>query len=206
MEFEPTVSQDPLVRFDPALTAGGAPSGPIARPLEDGLDPNAERNPPTVTKPEVPFSQTLAGRMLLILLSMSGAALAACLIYRYRVVGLMPVVLDRAFEKTGLSTPAWVRNWLRWNRLQPVEQAFAPINWSLRWLGKPPPVHATPAERAATLKQLLPLAVQPIEAAASELEIGLFTPKRRTCNGRATAGWQILLHYLRARVTTLLGL
>jgi hypothetical protein len=97
-------------------------------------------------------------------------------------------------------------SWLRWNRLQPVEQAFAPINWSLRWFGKTPPVHASHAERAATLKKLMPLAQEPIDTAASELETGLFTPGTPDIPRARRAGLQVLVQYARTRLNSFLGI
>jgi transglutaminase-like putative cysteine protease len=207
VEFEPTTSQDALVRLDPALRAN-SPSvgrGPLARPDDDpsGRTPNAGK---PVVKPAVPFSKTPAGRALPYVVSLIAAAFAAFLVYRYRMISRMPAALDHAFMRAGMTTPRWITGWLHWNRLDAVEQAFAPVNWSLRWFGKTPPVHASHVERAATLKKLMPLAVKPIDAAASELETGLFTPHAPDVRRARRAGWSILVHYVQARLRGFLGI
>jgi hypothetical protein len=126
--------------------------------------------------------------------------------WRVRVLTYVPVALNRAFESSGAASPSWVVSWLRWNHLQPVERAFAPVNWSLRWLGKPAPVHSTAAERAATLKKLLPSAVPHIEAVTSELETGLFTPEPADVPRARREGWLVLTHTIRSRIVNLIGL
>ena len=207
VEFEPTTSQNALVRFDPAAQSpnSSAGRGPVARPNEDPNDQAA--NPSNLAaKPVVPFNQTPAGRALPYVVSLIAAGFAAFLIYRYRVISLMPVALDRAFARSGIATPDWILDWLHWSRLQPVERAFAPVNWSLRWFGKTPPVHASHTERAASLKKLMPLAVEPIDVAASELETGLFTPHAPDVHRARRAAWMILAYYVRTRIAGFLGI
>ncbi len=200
VEFEPTASQLALVRLDPAAQANNPGRQFPAPRTQERPDAVTGPIPPASSTASVPFGRTVAARLLSILASLLGAAAVVFLVYRYRVIPRVPVVLDRAFMKTGLSTPGWILSWLRWNRLQPVEQAFAPINWSLRWFGKAPPVHASHAERAATLKELMPLAVEPITIAASELETGLFTPGTPDVPRARHAAWMILVLYVRTRV------
>ena len=53
--------------------------------------------------------------------------------------------------------------WARWSEQTPIARAFAAINQSLRWLGKPQPPAATPAERAEKLRELLPEAGEEID-------------------------------------------
>ena len=207
VEFEPTVSQQPLVRTDPAAQANNAiPSRNTIRPLEDDERPGLK--PPTTpaTRRSVPLDQTLAGRALLAALSVLAVAISLYLLYRYRAITFVPLVLVRAFESSGITTPAWVERWSLWNRLDPVEQAFASINLSLRWLGKPAAIYATPAERAATLKTLLPAATEHIEAVASELETGLFTPHPADVARARRSGLMVLVHTLRARLRYFLGI
>ncbi len=208
VEFEPTTSQLALVRTDP--NAVGATAGPIARPnrpLNEGGDQaGGPVVPEKTSKPSVPFTQTLVGRVLLIMLYVLAAAALVLVSYRYRLLAYVPIVLGRAYERSGAPPPAWITRWLRWNRLLPVEQAFAPVTWSLRWLGKPPDVDATPADRAAALTNLLPEAAPHIEAVTSELQTGLFSPQPADELRARREGWQVLVHALRARINSLLGM
>lgn len=207
VEFEPTSSQPALVRIDSTDSSNANIAGrPVSKPREGDAGPTT---PPSTTGAggqAAIFNWALAERVALIVLSIVAVALALYLAYRSRLIVQVPVWLDRGFAKTGLSTPAWIVSWVRWNRLQPVEQAFAPINWSLRSFGKAPPLHATPGERAAALKELLPLAEVHIQTVASELEVGLFTPGTPDVPRARRAAWQILVQLVRARVTAFLGI
>jgi hypothetical protein len=136
----------------------------------------------------------------------ASAAVLVYLIYRLHVLRYVPVLVERALERSGVTTPDWLANWLRWNRLDPVEQAFAPVSWSLRWLHKTPAVDATPAERAAALTKLLPSATAHIEAVTSELHTGLFSAQPADVRRARREGFLIIVHTLRARVGNLLGL
>jgi transglutaminase-like putative cysteine protease len=205
VEFEPTTAQQPLVRRDSTASQAGAP---FARPPTRSSDELQTPTKPDSTggSPAVPFAQTPVGRFAGFSLAALAAAALLAVVYRYGLVNYVPIALSRAFETTGLVTPAWVENWLRWNSLQPVEQAFASVNWSLRWLGKPPAMDATAVERAAALKALLPRAAESIEAVAAELEIGLFTAGVPDVRRARRAGLQVLAHFARARLNDFLGL
>lgn len=207
VEFEPTVSQQALVRSDPSAAAGaGAEPGRLIRPLDQQELGGPRPSEATANRPSVPFERTLTGRLLLIALGFVVLALLVFLFRRYRVLNLVPDTLVRAFENSGTTTPTWIRDWWRWNQLEPVERAFASINWSLRWLGRPPSMDATPSERAATLKKLLPPAAAHIEAVASELETGLFTPQPADLRRARRSGLLVMAHALRARIARLLGM
>ncbi len=207
VEFEPTVSQDALVRPEAAPQIEAASPGPTLpqrNPIRDdeaAVPPASGETPNAVQS----FAQTLPGRGLFIGLSFLGIALLVFLIYRYRALKNLPLYLSRALQLGDLPTPAWMENWSSWNGLSPVERAFASVNLSLRWLGKPQPIHATPAERAAALKKLLPSASAHIEALTSELESALFTPRPADPSRARRAGLSILLHTLRALVLNFLG-
>jgi transglutaminase-like putative cysteine protease len=206
VEFEPTASQLQLTRID--TTVSNSLGGIAPQPTPRGEPEEGTGSSPItpLPRPAVPFGETLAARVLLIVLLVIAAALALYILYRNQMLGMVPVLLDRAFTKSGLSTPGWVENWVRWNQLEPVERAFAPVNWSLRSLGKTPAVHTTAIERAASLKQLLPSATEHIEAVAAELETGLFTPETPDVPRARRAGFLILLHLLRTRVNNFLGM
>ena len=206
VEFEPTTSQLPLVRNAPNASSAGIPFARPATRSSDDLQTPPVKPATGATGPDVLFTQTPLGQFLGFTLLVLGAAALAYLAYRYRLVRFVPVALNRAFETTGLASPAWVENWLLWNSLQPVEQAFASVTWSLRWLGKPPAMDATAVQRAAALKALLPRAAPSIEAVASELETGLFTAGIPDVPRARRAALQVLAYCARARVNDFLGL
>ncbi len=207
LEFEPTVSQDPLQRPDATTpTSGpGATNPRLARPRE-GEEGAGPQNTGVGSRPlALPFSRTLAGRIGLVagLLLLAGGVIY--LGTRFRIWVQVPVVVSSTLQRNGISTPAWIDAWVRWNQLQPVERAFASINWSLRWLGAPQPLDATPSERARALGKLLPSARDHIGALKSELEAGLFTPRPANERRARRASFMILVHLARARLNSMMG-
>lgn len=203
VEFEPTTSQTPLVRpVPPSLASGLQGPGAVATPVL----PQTQNQPVNII-PEgqfaasqgapTPFVETRAGIFLTILL-VGFAGTILFLLYRARSFKNLPVYLSYSMERNGLSTPAWIENWMRWNELQPVERSFASVNLSLRWLGQAQPVHVTPAARAALLTQLLPAASAHIETLTSELQSGLFTRRAADTARARRAGILIILLTWRA--------
>ena len=208
VEFEPTVNQDPLVRPVAPPQANGPASGAIIPQRLIGRDEGQLPSTSLEKTPaanNLPFSQTLPGRALIIGSALLVIALAALLIQRYRVLTYMPVRLSATLERSGITPPAWLETWSRWNQLEPVERSFASINWSLNQLGKPQPMYATAAERSRLLKKLLPSAAEDIDALTHEFESRLFT-QRPADNSRARrAGVLIVLHTLQARIQNILN-
>lgn len=207
VEFEPTVSQNALVRPQAAPQISDASPNPVL-PQRNPIRDDEAAAPPTPgesTNALQPFAQIVPGRALIIGLSTLGIALLIFLLYRYRLLTNLPLYLSRALAGSDIPTPAWIENWSRWNQLSPVERSFASVNLSLRWLGRPQPMYATPAERAALLKKLLPTASAHIEALTSELESALFTPHPADSSRARRASLLIVLHTLRALVLNFLG-
>jgi len=124
---------------------------------------------------------------------------------RMRIWIRMPVLVSNTLQRNGISTPVWIESWMRWNQLEPVERSFASINWSLRWLGQPQPVDATPAERARVLGKLLPSAAAHIAVLESEFEAGIFTPRPANLARARRASFLIVVHAVRARVQRVIG-
>lgn len=196
VEFEPTVSQDALAR--PVASVQNAPDNAAIpqprKPLGEGdQTPTADGVAPLQPKP-IPFIKTPVGIGLIFLIPILIAALIIFLAYRYRLIGRLTLYLSKLWKHSGLTAPIWMENWRRWIRLMPVERSFAAINLSLRWLGKPQSMDATPNERAALLSRLMPSAVAHIEALTFEHESALFTPRPANLSRARRASFFILLH------------
>ncbi len=58
----------------------------------------------------------------------------------------------------------------------PFERAFHPINLNLRWMGQAPEPHFTPAERARSLKEILPDAAGRIDILLKEYHASQYSP------------------------------
>lgn len=206
VEFEPTVNQDPLVRPGGNAQRGnglgeGEPSLPQAgeRRVFPGEVTGIATGHAVASRSHAYSPWWIVGGVLLVIL------LAFLLERRFRVLPRLPRQLSRVLEFGGLTSPTWLTYWDRWNQLEPVERYFASINWSLGLLGKPQPVHATPAERARALTAVLPSASDHIEALRSELESGLYTRQSADIARARRASLQILLHGFRARFAPAVG-
>lgn len=202
IEFEPTVSQAPLVRPDPSLASNGETlrNPRPARPLEGEGGATPQGSGSTSSPGQEPFPGALLTRLLPGIVLLLGGTAAVYLALRFRVWIQVPVVVAGALQRSGLSTPGWIERWIRWNGLQPVERSFASINWALRWLGDPLPLDATPAQRARRLSELLPSAAVEIMTLNSEFEKGLFTPEPANLSEARRASLRILVHFARARL------
>jgi hypothetical protein len=73
--------------------------------------------------------------------------------------------------------PGWVIRWERWTLLSPIAKAFQSINFALRLLKEPVPLHSTPAERANALSKLLPQVAEPIKILLDEHQTSLYTSR-----------------------------
>jgi transglutaminase-like putative cysteine protease len=201
VEFEPTANQTPLSRPTgvEAPNAGGL-NPPAQRPRSREDDEAVRPSAGETASPSLPFSRTAATAALKIALPLLVIGAAVYLGYRFRLTQRLPVLLARTVEGSGWSAPEWIGDWEHWNQLEPVERYFAAINWSLRWLGKPQPLKATPGQRAAALETALPSAASHIAVLRRELEVGLFTPQQADLGRARKAAFMIALHALRARL------
>jgi transglutaminase-like putative cysteine protease len=195
IEFEPTVSQNPIAR--------PATKPQIATQPNNNASPNANSNKPkensssesnTSTKP---INNALLTDLAWIAFSLLVVGLFIFAFRRYHLLDHVPVYLSNSLERIGVSTPAWINAWMNWNQMTSVERAFVSVNLSLRWLGGPQPVSATAAERAAQLAQLLPSATEYIEAVASEHQAALFTQHPADLSRARHASLMILVYTVR---------
>jgi len=206
VEFEPTANQDALVRpsgeqFQADATSGipggnGQLQDPNRIPEQVELAPAA--NP-------LPFRLTPAGRVLFsagpIVLALAALALA----YRARIWTRLPGIVSRSIEAGGGGVPGWLRSWERWQQLQPVERAFASVSLTLRFLGQPQPVDATPTAQAAALSRRVPSAARYVNALHDELERGLFANATMNPARARWASLMLVLHGLRAKAQEILA-
>jgi transglutaminase-like putative cysteine protease len=199
VEFEPTANQAPLARPSGAQAAGS--SGPVTPGRGTGdeeisqFPEQVELAPPS---PPIPFRLTAAGRALYtgvpILLALGALALA----YRLRIWSRLPAYVTHGIEVGGGRVPTWLRQWEGWFKLQPVERLFAVVGWTLRLLGKPQAVSATPAAQAAALSSLVPSAAKHVDILRAQLETGLYTNREADLAKSRRASLMVFLHGLRA--------
>jgi transglutaminase-like putative cysteine protease len=200
VEFEPTANQSPLARPSGVQAAAGAAPLTPGRG-GDGEDANqipeqVELAPPSAP---LPFRLTPAGRALFTGLPVLLALAALAVGLRLRVWSRLPAYVARNIEAGGGPVPFWLRQWDHWFQLHPVERSFAAVGWTLRLLGEPQPLNATPAALAAVLSEFVPSASGHIDILRAELETALFTSRAADLSKARKASLLVLLHGLRAR-------
>jgi hypothetical protein len=77
-------------------------------------------------------------------------------------------------RRIGLEPPATLRRWARSAALSPLARAYLELNRALSRLGWPPVTTDTPAERAAVLEGLLPVAEKPIRSLLFEYQAATY--------------------------------
>jgi len=206
LEFEPTVNQEPIVRpsgLTPSGPTGGSPQTGRPRGGDEGAFPATPASP----APEGlrSFAQSASGRLLLLLVPVLSGALLIAVVCGLGPWQRLPNYLFTIFEGNGMPTPAWIVRWRRWNQAEPIERAFASINWSLRLLGTPQPAASTPAERAKILSDLLPPLSEHIWSLEHELELGMYMQGVPDLVRARRAAVRILIRSVRRRIQSVLG-
>ena len=191
VEFEPTGNQDPLTRPVAPQDSNGNNFNPLNNlPLGEGPNipsPDQSELGSDAAQTDTPISPLL----YLIPLFIAFAALAFYFGRRYSIQARIPVFLRASIERSGGQTPNWVLNWERWVSLSPIEKAFESINFGLRSLKQPAPVHATPVERADKLAMILPHLKNPIKVLLDEHQTSLYTSRVADAVQAQRAAFQI---------------
>ena len=177
VEFEPTAGQAPLNRPLPPEDRTDSDAGilPYDLAIEDSQDLVGR----DITEDEIdgPVQQRMPvfRPIYLIPLMAIFAGIMIFLAHRFGLHMRIPVLLRAGIERTGMDVPLWLLRWEQWVKLSPIEKSFESVNFALRHLGQPVPVHATPAERAATLVRLLPDNADEVRILLDEHQTSLYT-------------------------------
>ena len=163
-----------------------AQEGPIVQPLN--------------VKNVNTFSSARIFQLSIILGSFLLGFLAFLLKKRYAPNIQTTIILKSILENNGWNTPAWLNNWIRWTELTPIERYFQSINIGLNWMGKPQPVHTTPAERARILMELTPTIAPSIKTVLREHQAALFAPHGGDTSLTRRAAWNILYQIIALRI------
>ena len=196
VEFEPTGNQNPLTRpVAPQDTGNITP--PNAGLLgEEFSPPPSDNNPEAINDPASSTNNPLLYLVYLIPILIGTAALTIYLSRRYAIPTRIPILLRAGFERSGAQIPPWVANWERWVSISPIEQAFESINFGLRILKEPAPVHATPVERADKLSGILPHLQNPIKVLLDEHQTSLYTSRTADVTEARRAAFQIRMQVI----------
>ena len=186
VEFEPTASQPVLVRLagdssqtgDPSLNQSSSEAEALQRAqLEEelallrrdrlGLSNSAN------TTPTNPLSVLFWALPLTL-----GLAILFYLAYRARIrfnLPPLPVIMESSMLKVGIHPPKSLQLWARRAALPPIAKAYQEINYALARLGSKPAPTETPAERAETLVQVLPVSTDPVQRLINAYQIISFS-------------------------------
>ena len=201
VEFEPTGNQAPLDRPAERLNSDdeNTLNPQAATRMEDSLVPT----PDPFSGEIVPVPQSVPIFLYLLPLLAIGAALTIYLSQRYALHVQLPVFLHGVIERTGIEVPGWVLRWEKWVNLSPIEKAFESINFGLRQLDQPVPVHITPIERAAKLTSILPNTASEIEILLDEHQTSLYTSRIADITQARQAAFRIRKQVIIERIRSL---
>jgi transglutaminase-like putative cysteine protease len=201
VEFEPTASQAPLDRpLPPQEAANAGPASELR--TENNLDiPNEEQMPEGAGAPVEKAAPPFLFYVLILLLAAACAALIVFLSRRYALPARLPVFLHTTFERNGIEVPIWIIRWESWVKLSPIEKAFESINFALRLLDGPAPVHTTPIERAAKLTSILPDKADQIKILLDEHQTSLYTSRIGDVTQARRAAFEIRKKVINERIS-----
>jgi transglutaminase-like putative cysteine protease len=197
VEFEPTANQAPL--FRPTGSPGGSAADLGAPPSRFGAgEEGASLEPPSGASSGAvaPVSGSPWESMVVLVLGLAALAVFLVLARRIGLWRRVPGYISRAVEREGPAAPGWLVALDRWNQIEPIERAFASVNWSLRLLRVPTQAAATAAERASQLSDAVPAAAGSIQFLEAELRKALYSNGQPDLAGARRASFRLLLQAL----------
>jgi len=207
VEFEPTGNQPELNRPLPEN-----PNDPNASNNLLNID-DLEKNNPTLPEKQlvedtVTSDQTtnvpVNPSLYLIPLFIIFATLTIYFSRRHSIPARIPGFLRTTIERSGSQAPDWIIHWEYWVSLSPIERSFESINFGIRLLEKPMPVHATPVERAVKLSILLPKIEKTVKNLLDEHQTSLYTSREADVAQARRAAFNIRIQVLIEKVRTII--
>ncbi len=209
VEFEPTVSQLPIVRPISQLPDSSGATGP-ANPFED---PRPQRNPSgsssagDLNQNSLDEGPLIDPTLIWITLITSTIVLTILLVRQVRIrrgSPPLPVQLEASLARVGIKPPQMLAQWAQLASLSSLSRAYLELNRALSRLGQPPHVSNTPAERAKDLIQILPVAENPVRSVLVPYQNAMYGKEPTDSEDAPRAGKEIRkLSYL-ARLQHLL--
>lgn len=189
VEFEPTVSQDALVRplggelpitsTDEQPDQRDNPSPPLSEEdLLGGLDtPAGTSLEGKFWTPKMIFMSALflVATVLLIYVVWQVRRGVRFSPYFERLAIEVPIRLEQGFLRIGIRPPLFIRRWAHYVRLPSLSRSYMQVNQALNRLGQVPEVNETPAERVSRLAKVLPPAREPASRLLSEYQAAMYS-------------------------------
>jgi hypothetical protein len=186
VEFEPTASEDPIVRpLGDVDAEGGELLVPSGRDYEEMMQERLDR---LEAMDEIAPGEGLSagsegildrlGSPYLVLAFLLGCVVLVLVwrVQRWRALRAFPVILERGFVRLGWKPPAFLRRWVMRANLSPLQRAYMEVDQALRRLNAPPAPADTPAERTASLANVLPVASEPACQLLAEYHSATYSP------------------------------
>jgi transglutaminase-like putative cysteine protease len=198
VEFEPTVSQQPIIRPIGLLpdSSGQNSQPPDFEELRDRASQRLDEL--SALEPagnEVNFAGLEIDPTTIFISLGAIAALAIFLLIRSvrsrRGSPPLPVQLESGLERVGIQSPKILLRWARIARLSPLSRAYLELNRALSRLGKPPVISDTPSERAGDLVQLLPVSENPVQAVIIPYQNSIYGDQSEDIEAAQQAGKEI---------------
>jgi transglutaminase-like putative cysteine protease len=171
VEFEPTVSQQPIIR--PIGLVSETDQQPPPNPQNNELQDRAQRrldelsaqggSNQNVSIGGLTFNPTPIYVTLAIII-ISSITLLVRRVRIQRGSPPVPVQLESSLQRVGIKSPQILIRWSRFASLSPLSRAYLELNRALLRLGQPPRMSDTPAERGNELVQILPVADKSIRS------------------------------------------
>jgi transglutaminase-like putative cysteine protease len=206
VEFEPTVSQTPILRPTGSLLDGEPDLDPSSSLLRDlpQLDDQDDGGFTDRSQSE----STLTTRRLVVGILISAIVVVSIGIIAFATrksprmtawwkkmfagqVTPIPVRLETSLKRMGFNPPMVLQRWAEYSLLSGLSKAYLEINRALSRLGALLPLSATPAERVEQLVGILPLAVDPAHRLLNEYELSIYSSYPGNPEAAKNAGAEI---------------
>jgi transglutaminase-like putative cysteine protease len=170
VEFEPTVSQQPIIR--PLGVFSNSSQEPTSSQQLDELQDRARRQLEELSaagaaaqNSAIPggaadLTPYLIAVLVIVLISI------IFMVRRLRIrrgTPPLPVQIESRLLRAGIKSPKILRRWARYSSLSPLSLAYLELNRALSRLGQSPKQADTPSERADKLVEMLPAAESPTQ-------------------------------------------
>lgn len=168
VEFEPTVSQQPIIRPLGSLSDSAEPSQTqqqldllqerARRQLEELSSAGASGQDTSGLGSAIDLTPYLVAVLIVVATSI------IFLVRRLRIrrgTPPLPVQIESSLARAGINPPRIIQRWARFSSLSTLSRAYLELNRALSRLGSSPNQADTPSERADTLIQILPVAEIP---------------------------------------------
>jgi transglutaminase-like putative cysteine protease len=198
IEFEPTASQNMIIRPLGAKDEQLEPESSSANPLEEPLDNDYESLRGNLLAGEDEefsggFSQLInqipvSVWAILGILSIALIVLLIYLVRRKRHSPPIPLQLESSLRRIGLKPPNMLQSWVRYATLSPLTKAYLEINRALSRLGMAPQPFDTPSERARVLTGLIPIAEGSIQFLIREYQTDQYSTGQGDVQNARQAG------------------